>query len=101
MQIKSKMQVQQQHTTGATGDQDMNPGGMMAMSHQDELREKAAAQMVTHEIAVPFGSAHTGILQTDGPIKKGTNIAGSENSELDHDVTIQADHFNVHLLWRK
>ena len=97
------VQVQQQHIAAGTGTQNINSGGMAVTSYQDQLREKAAAQLVKgHEHApIAFCSAHTGILQPDGSIKGDANIAGSEVAELDHDVTIQADHLGVHLLWRK
>ena len=97
------VQVQQQHIAAGTGTQNMNPGGMAVTSYQDQLREEAAAQFVKgHEHApIAFCSAHTGILSPAGSIKGDANITGSEVAELDHDVTIQADHIDVHPLWRK
>ena len=91
------VQVQQQHIAAGTGTQNMNPGGVAVSSYQDQIREKAAAQLVNgHEHApIAFCSAHTGILQPDGSIKGDANIAGSEVAELDPDVVIQADHIGV------
>ena len=95
------VQLQQQHVAGGAASQNMNTGGLDLLAYQEQVRQKAAAQLMNPANAY-FLSAATGILQPDGVTIKGdANIHGSDNDVLDDEVLIQANHFKVPDLWRQ
>ena len=101
MPASGLLQVQNQHVAGGTATQNMNPGGIDILAYQDQLRQKAAAELINPANAY-FLSAVTGVLQPDGvTIKSDAKIDGSDDAVLDDEVLIQANHFKVPNLWRQ
>ena len=95
MPANGLLQVQQQHIAGGTVTQNMNAGGIDLLAYQEQVRQKAAAQLMSPSNAFPL-NAVTGILQPDGvTIKSDATIYGSDNAVLDDEVLIQANHFKV------